>query len=234
MGAAAGVPKRDIYAPEPTTPADFVRAMRPGTLVFFRGAGLRATLYRLVHWCDYTHVGIVDMRTLPGDFAPTVCLWELASTLDSLPCLLHRHCKTGPRLVRLEDRLREQGATAAWGDVRVCVVELFPKDGAGPAVVRALSDHISRVCGGGAPAAESLLVGALRTTYATMGVDTAPVASNAASFVADALVQSGAYRRELEPGTVTLRDLLHGGLAPHLEAGARLAQENYHFIVREP
>lgn len=233
MGAAATVPKQNKYAEVPITVAELLAIVNTGDLLFFRGNSWQSWFERLGIWCNYSHVGMVEWRVLPGHTTATACLWESVGHLDAIPCVLHGRCKSGVRLVRLADRVADYIAGNSWDETAVCLVQLHARSAERRAeMTQHLARFINETCG---------------DSYSTHSLDILrsqmPDLLGAAhmghlagytcnQLVAATLVRMRAYNVSTPVTAITLRGLLDGALLERWQALGTLDQTNYHFTVK--
>lgn len=234
MGASASLPKENRHAEAPVSVAELLQVVHTGDLLFFRGNGWLATLERWAIWCDYSHVGMVEWRVLPGESRATACLWESVGHLDAHACVLHGRRKTGVRLVRLADKLADYIAGAAWQETPVCLVQLHARnDAARTEMDRRFRAYIDETCG---HEYSTHAIDIMRSQFpAELGVAAAPgptAGYTCNQLVAATLVRMHAYNSHTPVLRLTLRALLDGGLLPQWRDRGELDQINYHFIVR--
>jgi hypothetical protein len=111
--AAAGVVRYEVIdtrnAQPPILLSTFCNSVDVGDLLFFSGSNLKSRVLKLVSWCEWTHVGMVDVCATTG----RRFLWESQSDVDNCVDVLTRSSKkTGPRLVELNERLSLYAANA--------------------------------------------------------------------------------------------------------------------------
>ena len=233
MGAAATVPKQNIHAEVPLTVDELLAVVQTGDLLFFRGNSWTSWLERLTLWCDYSHVGMIEWRTLPGHTAPTACLWESVGHLDAHACVLHGRCKSGVRLVRLADRLTDYISGNAWDETAVCLVQLCARNAERRAeMMQRMAAFISEACG------DSYSVHALDILRSqlpdALGIaHMGHLAGYTCNQLATAtLVRMRAYNVHTPVPKITLSGLLNGALLERWQELGSLDQTNYHFTVK--
>jgi hypothetical protein len=241
MGGGPSVPKCDKYPAQAATIQEILASVNTGDLVYFSGNTWSARLIRLITWYDYSHVGMVHRRVLPGHTEPTVCLWESTGTLDDLPCLLHGNIRTGVRLVSLEAKLRAYIAGNGWGETRICVVPLRPRGADRDATRRLLEANLTRfedtVCGTSYSRAAVDLLCAAYGPVVEAPVDPGQLANLHAytcnQLVAYTLVRMRAYSARVPIMSCSLRSYTDGtGVLPSMCDLAELEQTNWHWRVK--
>ena len=235
MGAAASVQKENVYGKGTVSIAELVSTTRTGDLLFFRGNSWTSTLERWWLWCDYTHVGMVEWRRLPGDEFDTACLWESVGHLDRHPCLLRNRRTVGTRLVRLADRLADYIHDSNWDDTPVCLLQLESHSAAATEhMQRRVRLFIDQTYG---ESYTTSLVNLFRS-QAPEFAGAAPMGHRAGytcnQLVVRTLVFMDAYSTATPLERITLTGLLRGDLLHEWEFRGALSHTNYHFNVRSP
>lgn len=235
MGAAATVQKENVYGTGAVTIAQLVSTTRTGDLLFFRGNSWTSTLERWWIWCDYSHVGMVEWRQLPGDSFETACLWESVGHLDRHHCLLRGRRAVGTRLVRLADRLADYVHDTGWDETMVCLLQLEPHNAAAAQhMQRRLRQFIDQTYGEPYTTSFVNLVRSQSPAFAG-----APPMGHRAGYtcnqlVANTLVYMDAYSTMTPIERITLAGLLRGDLLHAWELRGALSHTNYHFTIHAP
>lgn len=252
MGAGPSVPKDNVYPTEAVDINELVSRLRTGDILCFSGNTWSARLVRLFAYWDYSHVGMVHWRVLPGHVEPVPCLWESVSTIDELPCLLHGNRRSGVRLVSLVDKLRLLIAgNSGWGETRVCVVPLLALGGEQnrPVMEAHLRAFEDEVCGARYSFAAADLLssawgpmfehhsggGPMPVRTATPSMPFNVHAYTCSQLVARTLVRMRAYAASTPVDAATLRSFTNGTviIGKYRDRG-ELDQTNYHWRVQLP
>jgi len=234
MGAAATVPKENKHAAVPVSVDELLAAVHTGDLLFFRGNSWQSMLERWFIWCNYSHVGMVEWRVLPGDSVATACLWESVGHLDAHACVLHGRRKSGVRLVRLAERLADYIGGSVHRETHVCLVQLHAaNDAARDEMTQRLAAYIGHVCG---REYSTHSIDIMRSQFPTVLGAAAPVGVTAGytcnQLVLATLVRMHAYSAHTPAAQITLAGLLDGALLAQWQDKGALDQINYHFTVR--
>lgn len=235
MGAGASELKENVHGARAVTPRELVLSVNTGDLIFFVGNSWTATLERWLTWCDYSHVGMVVWRILPGELTPTACLWESTGHIDELPCLLQRRRKPGVRLVPLEAKIATYMRGNTWHETRVATIDLREnamKPDARPEFEARLAAFIDEACG---MSYQTGFVDTMRGAYASV---LGPASMDPTfgytcnQLVVASLLRMHAYGPRLPVGRISIRALLEGYVLNAWSDLAVLDHLNHHFIVR--
>jgi len=231
--ASSAVPKRNLHGEVPVTIDEILAVVKTGDLLFFRGNSWTSWLQRLTLWSNYSHVGMVEWRVLPGHTHATACLWESVGHLDAHQCVLHGRCKSGVRLVRLADRIADYAAGTWDGETPICLIHLHARSAERRAEMEQLMQKfISDACG------DSYSTHVLDMLRSQIPVVLGPAhmghlaGYTCNQLVTATLVRMRAYSIHTPVEKISLNGLMDGSLLEEWHEYGMLDQTNYHFIVR--
>lgn len=243
MGGRASTPARTRTTVDctrdPLRPSDLCApgTLQTGDIVLLNGNSWSAWLTRWATWSNYSHVGLLHWRRLPGHGdRPVLCLWESTRTVDPLPCLLTGRPKSGARLVSFEARLLEYAQGSAWGDTHICVVPLqFQTEAARAKFEQLLTEFEDQTVGAlYAGSASRLIAAAYPAELGTAHLDPSLHSYTCNQLVALTLVRARAFTSGLPDGQITLSGFVDGALQSQWNDLASTQDKNYAFRVVDP
>lgn len=238
-GTASTTVQTQDLTKEPLLPSQVCApgVLQTGDIVLFNGSGWRSALIRWFTWSNYTHVGMVHWRRIPGHGdAPVLCLWESTGHADKLPCLLHQRHKSGVRLVPLEHKLLEYVKADPWGDTRISVVPLqFRSDADRQTFERLLTEFEDRVADTPYAGSASRLLAAgypmeLGTQHLAADIDS----YTCNQLVAVTLIRARAFTSSLPDGQITVSGFAEGALDARWSDLATTQGKNFVFRIVDP